>query len=43
VVALAILVLIEKTATFGDLIGKAIGVIALVWGVTLLVVSAIGH
>jgi predicted metal-binding membrane protein len=43
VVALAILVLIEKTASFGHLIGKAAGVIALVWGVALLVASAIAH
>ena len=41
VVALAILVLIEKTAPYGHRIGQAAGVIALVWGVVLLVASAI--
>jgi predicted metal-binding membrane protein len=41
VVALAILVLIEKTAPYGHRIGQAVGVIALVWGVVLLVASAI--
>ena len=43
VVALAILVLIEKTAPYGHRIGQAAGVIALVWGVVLLVVSSIAH
>jgi predicted metal-binding membrane protein len=41
VVALAILVLIEKTAPYGHRIGQAAGVIALVWGVVLIVASAI--
>lgn len=40
-VGLAMLVLIEKAAPYGNRIGQAAGVIALVWGVTLLVVSAI--
>jgi predicted metal-binding membrane protein len=40
-VALAMLVLIEKAAPYGNRIGQAAGVIALVWGVTLLVSSAI--
>ncbi len=40
---LAILVLIEKAAPFGNRIGQAAGVIGLVWGVTLLVSSAIAH
>lgn len=43
VVALAILVLIEKTAPYGHRIGQAAGIIALVWGVVLLVASAIPH
>ena len=43
VVALAFLVLIEKTAPYGHRIGQAAGVIALVWGVVLLVSSAIAH
>lgn len=43
VVALAILVLIEKTAPYGHRIGRAAGIIALVWGVALLVVSSIAH
>ena len=43
VVALAILVLIEKTAPYGHRIGQAAGVIALAWGVVLLVASAIPH
>jgi predicted metal-binding membrane protein len=40
-VGLAMLVLIEKAAPYGNRIGQAAGVIALVWGVTLLVVSSI--
>jgi predicted metal-binding membrane protein len=40
-VGLAMLVLIEKAAPYGNRIGQAAGVIALVWGVTLLVSSAI--
>jgi predicted metal-binding membrane protein len=43
VVALAILVLIEKTAPYGHRIGQAAGVIALAWGVVLLVASSIAH
>jgi predicted metal-binding membrane protein len=41
VVALAFLVLIEKTAPYGHRIAQAAGVIALVWGVVLLMSSAI--
>jgi len=40
-VGLAMLVLIEKAAPYGNRIGQAAGVISLVWGVTLLVSSAI--
>ncbi len=38
-VGLAMLVLIEKTAPYGHRIGQAAGVIALVWGVALLISS----
>lgn len=40
-VGLAMLVLIEKAAHYGHRIGQAAGVIALVWGVTLLISSAL--
>lgn len=40
-VGLAMLVLIEKAAPYGHRIAQAAGVIALVWGVTLLVSSAL--
>jgi predicted metal-binding membrane protein len=40
-VGLAMLVLIEKAAPYGARIGQAAGVIALVWGVVLLISSAI--
>jgi predicted metal-binding membrane protein len=41
VVALAILVLAENTAPYGNRVGQAAGVIGLVWGVALLVSSQI--
>ena len=40
-VGLAMLVLIEKAAPYGNRIGQAAGVIALVWGVVLLISSAL--
>jgi predicted metal-binding membrane protein len=43
VVALAILVLIENTAPYGNRVGQGMGVVALVWGVVLLVAAQIAH
>lgn len=42
VVALAILVLIENASPYGHRIGQAAGVVALVWGVVLLIASSLG-
>jgi len=43
VVALAILVLIENTAPYGNRVGQGMGVVALVWGVVLLIHGQIVH
>jgi predicted metal-binding membrane protein len=43
VVALAILVLIENTAPYGNRVGQGAGVVALVWGVVLLISGQIVH